>query len=84
MTAPTSAFTNDWRAGYEAPLKSSEKVLAKLGKKLRRGGTSYWLFMQRGERYFARDTRGQRIDCASVDELRQMYSRFVGYGFIAA
>lgn len=50
-------------------------------RKLTRTGVSYWTFRNDDGVYTASSSDGKLISCDSVEELRSVYSKFVGWGF---
>ena len=50
-------------------------------RKLTRTGMSYWTFCNDDGIYTASSSDGKVISCASVEELRSVYSKFIGWGF---
>jgi len=44
--------------------------------------TSAWRFCQRDDRYFAINQVGKRISCKDVNDLRRLYKRMLGYGYV--
>lgn len=49
--------------------------------KLTRTGMSYWTFCNDSGAYTASSSDGKVITCDSVEELRSVYSKFIGWGF---
>ena len=58
------------------------KILAELTKDFR-SITSAWQFCQRDDRFFAINQVGKRINCRDLDDLRRLYKRMLGYGYMA-
>ena len=50
-------------------------------RKSTRTGMSYWTFRNDDGVYTASSSDGKIISCNSVEELRSVYSKFVGWGF---
>ena len=47
-------------------------------------GKFIWTFAEENGAYYARSEKGKSLSCESVEELRELYRKFRGYGFMNA
>ena len=59
----------------------SVSILATLVKPCKGNRLSSWTFFNNNETYYASNDQGKRINCSSVQDARNFYTRMLGYGF---
>jgi hypothetical protein len=59
----------------------SIQVIASLVKPCKGNRMSTWTFFNDNDTYYARNDQGKQVNCSSVEDARNFYTRMLSYGF---